>query len=561
MRSAAAYARSAGSSADGGRASTLATTSPRTTASPAQVRTKGAGSADVPARRSTRPWPSVWSRMRPSISLAGSDSAGSVTSAARAAWAATSGRRSQSRMWSASRIATVSGSRSRTRAPAARSAAPRRLARVGARPTSGRMRGRRPGSARSRCARSRAAGNGVTTHTSRTPELRSVASAKSMKRYLPANGVSAGPPGPPSVASGVSSPSATMIPRTRPRRPIVPSDSGGADQPLFDPPDGSRELCVASESRREPSVGVVHGRAIALKEPPDLRGPAPAQAVGGQPEGGRGLHDDALDRRHGRRRRQHLLDEAAVERPTGEPGERVESGKRALEPPDAARKTLRDGRAQLGAQLEAELFGLVAHDGDAERGLRGRQMLDGRRAVARTPAPGLRDLVGRTVRGDREDAAPLDPGGERVRELASERLVPRKRMDVVEQQGVEGPELAPEGCGLVGAAGGEQRLGQIVRGEARHATPALGEPRVRRVQEVGLADAARPVQQQRPADLAPGERRRRSVGRRVALAHDERGEALLGRGWDARHGRRGRRAEERSGPAHRATPALSTGVD
>src|SRR5579884_1984502 len=360
MRSAAAYARSARSSADAGRSSTPAATSPRTTASPAQVRAKGAGPPPVPARRSTRPWSSVWSRTRPSISSAGSDSAGSVTSAARAACAARSG-------------------------------APRRPARVGAPPASGRMRGRRPGSARSRCARSRTAGNGVTTHTSSTPELRSVASAKSMKRYLPANGVSAGPPGPPSVASGVSSPSATMIPRIRPRRPIVPSDSGGADQALLDLPDGSRELCVASESRGEPSAGVVHGGAIAVKEAPDLRGrepeqamqephrdparqhqlpsaPAPAQAVGGQAEGGRGLGDDALDRRHGRRRRQHLLDEAAVERPAGEPGERVEPGERALEPSDAAPKTLRDGRAELAGQVEAELLGLAAHDGDAKRG-------------------------------------------------------------------------------------------------------------------------------------------------------------------------------------------------
>src|SRR5436305_9596368 len=70
--------------------------------------------------------------------------------------------------------------------------------------------------ARTTCAPSAASVTGANTHTSRTPEFASVARAKSMKRYWPANGASAAPPGETRGSRLALPPPATTPPSSRP---------------------------------------------------------------------------------------------------------------------------------------------------------------------------------------------------------------------------------------------------------------------------------------------------------------------------------------------------------
>src|SRR5262245_33893616 len=158
-----------------------------------------------------------------------------VRSAPAARCARTSSRRSTCRMWSVVRTTTTSGAVVRTASRwAARADASRegRLEATGRPLSTGRKCGRRS-SRRSRALartwdRSVAQVRGAATWMVVAPELASAARARSRKRYLPANGVSAGSSAKPTPASG-GSPPATRSPTIRPS--IPPPFQGPARMP------------------------------------------------------------------------------------------------------------------------------------------------------------------------------------------------------------------------------------------------------------------------------------------------------------------------------------------
>src|SRR5438094_9737971 len=104
--------------------------------------------------------------------------------------------------------------------------------------------------ARTTCAPSAASVTGANTHTSRTPEFASVARAKSMKRYWPANGVSAASPGDTRGSRLALPPPATTTPSNRPSiswpPSFLPSDPV-ADQPALELGDERVQLPVDAE--------------------------------------------------------------------------------------------------------------------------------------------------------------------------------------------------------------------------------------------------------------------------------------------------------------------------
>src|SRR5947209_1231333 len=131
---------------------------------------------------------------------------------------------------------------------------------------------RRAGGARATCTPSAASVRGAKTYTSRTPELASVASAKSMKRYLPAKGVSAAAPGDTRGSRLALPPPATTTPSSRPsiEPSFVPPSGPIAGEPALELGDECAQPAVDAELGGDRPAPVHERRMIASELPGDL---------------------------------------------------------------------------------------------------------------------------------------------------------------------------------------------------------------------------------------------------------------------------------------------------
>ena len=208
---------------------------------------------------------------------------------------------------------------------------------------------------------------------------------------------------------------------------------------------------------------------------------------------------------------------------------RQKAPERALEPAHIAG----DGGGEPGRESrienEPQRPGLVVHELEAEPWLGWRDAGD--RPVPEPLAHPRRELgyvIGRPVRGERQRPPVRRPRDQAVDQLLLHLLLARERVDVVEQESVERPQLAPEGAFPVLPHRGDEAFDQSRRGQTGHGEAAGFEHVGDRVKQMRLADAGRSVKEDRRRRVLPGERLRRAEGTCVALPDHERLESVIG---------------------------------
>jgi hypothetical protein len=94
-------------------------------------------------------------------------------------------------------------------------------------------------------------------------------------------------------------------------------------------------------------------------------------------------------------------------------------------------------------------------------------------------------------------------------------------MDVVEQEGIHGRQVLPEGGLGLCAVGADEATHELRGGEAEHPCVAGDECVVGGMEEVGLPDARGPVEEEEAGSGAGDQSPRLGDGMGVAFAHDE----------------------------------------
>ena len=229
---------------------------------------------------------------------------------------------------------------------------------------------------------------------------------------------------------------------------------------------------------------------------------------------------------------QHMANEAgrgllALERGVGD-----HADQRALERAHAAVHAVRDLAQHLGRHLDLVDAGALGEDRPAQ-GRRRRLELDhqaGAEALGQAVLE-IGQVVGAAVGGHHQLAPGVEQGVEGVEELLA-RLGPAgEELDVVDQDDVGAAEVVLEVLGAVAAHRVDEAGGELLdRGVADAQPRAVALDVVAdRVQQVGLAEPGRAVQEERVVRLGRqlGDGQRGGVGEAVALADHELVEAVL----------------------------------
>ena len=205
-----------------------------------------------------------------------------------------------------------------------------------------------------------------------------------------------------------------------------------------------------------------------------------------------------------------LCREGGGQRAPGERGVGDDADERALERADAVGRAVgEEGQDAVVGQADAVVLGALAQDGDA-RGEVGR--LDGGdqaglEALAQAVLEGA-EVAREAIGGQHELAAEVVQRVEGVEELLLGLGLGGEELDVVDEQDVGVAVAALEAVHVAALQGGEELVGErLDRRVADAEAAAVGEDVVAdRVQQVGLADAGRPVDEERVVGVRRGAR-------------------------------------------------------